>query len=184
MKIQIAILLVGLLPSWVSSPALAETAKTNTKAAKAAAATAEEKFTPAQLKALAEKRRKWMLAQRSEYGGSGEAAWQLMKQPLDLPNLPQYTGAGAVFVEGLMYPNKPGGAAFSMTFRAKEAPDVVLDWYQEALANYKWKITPTKKGSNTIDALNGSNGVTVKVTPTKAKGFRTDYKISFKLSHK
>jgi len=169
-KIQIALLMAMLLnspvvaPAHAQSPAQLEQQKRQKLAAEAA-------------------KRKWLLAQRAESGGTGEGAWQLLKQPMDLPDVPRYSGAGAQFIEGLMYPNKPGGAAISLTYRVKEAPDAVLGWYQDALANYQWKMGQSKD-PNMLKGSHGRNGVTVTVTPTKQKGFRTDLRISYKISNK
>ncbi len=187
MKIQSVFALVGLVSVCASLPGLAQVPKTAAAAkpsAKDIAAAQEKQFTPAQKAALEAKRRKWMLAQRSESGGSGEAAWQLIHRPMDLPNLPQYTGTGATFVEGLMYPNKPGGAHISLTYRAKEAPDVVMSWYEDALTNYHWKISKNKNEKGAVVATNGDNGVTVNVKPAGQKGYKTDLRITFKLGHK
>lgn len=126
-----------------------------------------------------------MLAQRAESGGTGEATWRLLKQPMDLPDVPRYTGAGTEFAEGLMYPNKPGGAAVSMTYRIKETPDVVIHWYEDALKNYQWKTKTSGNGAHSIvTGQHGGNNITVTVTPAKSRGFRTECRISYKLSNK
>ncbi|MBX3072946.1 hypothetical protein KF913_03455 [Candidatus Obscuribacterales bacterium] len=184
-KIEVALLMAVCLAAPVVSPAMA----TETEASQQAKATS---LSPAQAQAKAREdakayreRQRWMLAQRAESGGTGEAAWRLLKQPMDLPDLPRYTGAGTLFTEGLLYPNKPGGAAVTMTYRAKEAPDVVLGWYEDALKSYQWKVKTTGSGAlSTITGQHGSNNVTVNVSPCKDKTYRTDLRISFKLSHK
>lgn len=167
------------LPATAESPPESKSTSVDSSAEKPTAS-----LTPAQKAELVARKKKWLLAQRTESGGTGEGAWRLIKKPMDLPNLPQYTGAGATFVEGLMYPNKPGGAAISLTYRAKEAPDVVMSWYEEALANYHWKIQKIKAENANLTAFNGDNGVTVAVRPAKLKAFRTDIKITFKLARK
>ncbi|MDZ4832463.1 MAG: hypothetical protein SGJ27_01555 [Candidatus Melainabacteria bacterium] len=183
-KFQTAVLLVGLTPACFCLPGSAEQPRTNTQSKVRSTASDEtQKFTPQQQQALNAKRQKWLLAQRSESGGTGEGAWQLLHRPPDLPNLPSYTGTGAQFAEGLMYPNKPGGAAISVTYRAKESPDTVRGWYEDALANYHWKVQKSND-HNLLMASNGPNNVTVKVTPSKGKVYKTDLKITFKLAHK
>jgi hypothetical protein len=182
-KFEVALLMAVLFAMAVDSPASAKENKASDReAAKAAAgAPVAEVVDP---KALAAKRR-WLLAQRAESGGTGEASWRLLKAPMDLPDVPRYTGAGTEFSEGLLYPNKPGGAAVSMTYRAKEAPDVVLSWYEDALKNYQWKTKTKGTGANAvISGMHGNNGITVTVSPTKARGFRTDLRISYKLARK
>jgi hypothetical protein len=191
MKFQVIVALTGLVSACSCLPGFTQQTKTGAPAktapqasAQAKAAAEVDQFTPAQKAALAAKRKKWLLAQRSEAGGTGEGAWQLIHRPMDLPNLPQYTGTGATFVEGLMYPNKPGGAAISLTYQAKEAPDVVMSWYEEALVNYHWKVSKAKSEKGAVMAVNGDNGVTINVKPAKSKVYRTDLKITFKLAHK
>lgn len=184
LKFQVVVALAGLVSICSSLPGHAQKSRIAVPAQASKAAAEEAKFTPAQRYALAEKRKKWLLAQRAESGGTGEGAWQLIHRPMDLPNLPPYTGTGATFVEGLMYPNKPGGAAISLTYRAKETPDVVMAWYEEALTNYHWKMGKTKADNGAVTAVNGDNGVSILTQPSKAKGYKSDIKITFKLAHK
>lgn len=137
-------------------------------------------MTPAQ---MAARKRALLLAQHADSGGTGEAAWQLMKRPMDLPDLPKYTGQ-AEFVEGLMYPNKPGGPAIVMKFRAKEEPDSVLSWYSDSLKQFTWKLEGSHSGKNitSIKAQHGKNGCSILVLPAKDKIWKTDLRISYKLA--
>lgn len=197
-KIEVALLmmfasLVPLaVPSFAADPAATATTRSTSSSSrsttsKSTGRTADNRTaavateTPAQATA----RRRWMLAQRAESGGTGEATWRLLKQPMDLPDVPRYTGAGTEFAEGLMYPNKPGGAAVSMTYRIKETPDVVIHWYEDALKNYQWKTKTSGNGAHSIvTGQHGGNNITVTVTPAKSRGFRTECRISYKLSNK
>lgn len=200
-KIEVALLMMIAsalplaMPSFAADSAATATAKSTSKSSrstgskstgrtadnKTAAVAIEAAETPAQAAA----RRRWMLAQRAESGGTGEATWRLLKQPMDLPDVPRYTGAGTEFAEGLMYPNKPGGAAVSMTYRIKETPDVVIHWYEDALKNYQWKTKTSGNGAHSIvTGQHGGNNITVTVTPAKSRGFRTECRISYKLSNK
>lgn len=119
-------------------------------------------------------------AQRAEKGGTGTAAWQLIKQPMTLPDLPSYSGQ-ATFLHGLMYPNKPGGPAINMMFKTKEAPGTVLGWYKDTLKGYNWTIKPDKN-DNAVRATKGKNGVIINVGASKTPGFLGELKISYKLS--
>ncbi len=120
------------------------------------------------------------LAQAVDRGGVGTGAWELLRQPMNLPNLPMYTGK-AHFIKGLMYPNKPGGAAIELHYVVTEDPQSVMSWYSGALDSYQWK---SKKAHNEclIRATRGDNGVVVKVTPTRKKGYRSELQISYKLN--
>ena len=126
---------------------------------------------------------KWLLAQHSESGGTGEAAWQLLKQPLDLPDLPKY-GGHAEFIDGLMYPNKPGGPAVTLHYKVKEAPSEVLNWYADALKNYQWILDRGRQTANStsVSGKHGKNGCTITVSHCKEKGYPCDLRISFKIT--
>ncbi|MBX9692168.1 MAG: hypothetical protein K2Z81_07280 [Cyanobacteria bacterium] len=120
------------------------------------------------------------LSSAVERGGVGTGAWQLLRQPMNLPNLPAYSGK-AQFVKGLMYPNKPGGPAINLQYNVSEDPGTVISWYSDALDSYQWH---SKKNQNQtlIRATRGDNGVVVRVTPSNKKGFRSELQISYKLS--
>ena len=120
------------------------------------------------------------LAQRAMKGGTGDAAWVLVKQPMNLPDLPKYSGK-AFFEGGLMYPNKPGGSAISLRYKVKEAPDTVLEWYRDTLKSNQWQVMQTKNQAS-VRAVRGKNGVVVNVTPSKAPGYQSNLKISYKLA--
>ena len=119
-------------------------------------------------------------AQRAESGGTGTAAWKLAKKPMNLPDLPSYSGK-ATFTNGLMYPNKPGGPAINLMYKAKEPPEQVMSWYQDTLKGNSWSVVPTKN-PNSLRANKGKNGVVVNVSPSKTPGYSTELKISYKLA--
>ncbi|HMO23315.1 MAG TPA: hypothetical protein PKD05_14435 [Candidatus Melainabacteria bacterium] len=128
----------------------------------------------------ASEKRGILIAQRAERGGTGTAAWQLVKQPMELPDLPQYSGK-ATFTHGLMYPNKPGGPAINLMFKVKDHPDAVMQWYRDTLKANSWKVIPDKN-QNAVRATKGKNGVVVNVGASKAPGYFTELKISYKLA--
>ncbi|MBZ0187147.1 MAG: hypothetical protein K8F91_12945 [Candidatus Obscuribacterales bacterium] len=121
-----------------------------------------------------------LIAQRAERGGVGAGAWQILRKPMELPDLPAYTGQSQ-FISGLMYPNKPGGAAISMRYMAKEDAGTVSQWYADTLKANSWKTAKATNDSS-IRAQKGGNGVTIRVTPAKKSGFKSEMKISYKLS--
>ncbi|MCA9800900.1 MAG: hypothetical protein KC777_02885 [Cyanobacteria bacterium HKST-UBA02] len=119
-----------------------------------------------------------LIAQRrADHGGVGDGAWQLLKKPMDLPDLPKY-GGQTQFVGGLMYPNKPGGPAITMRYLTTDAPAVVSQWYEDSLKANTWSTTSIK---DTIKGQKGHNGVMVRVSPSTQKGYKSEIKISYKL---
>jgi len=118
-----------------------------------------------------------LIAQRADHGGVGDGAWQLLKKPMDLPDLPKY-GGQTQFVGGLMYPNKAGGPAITMRYLSKDAADVVSQWYEDSLKANSWTTSSVK---DSIKGQKGHNGVVVRVSSTKQKGFKSEIKISYKL---
>lgn len=123
------------------------------------------------------------MAQHADSGGEGQGFWQLLKQPISIPDVPQYSGQ-AQFVSGLMYPNKPGGPTVSMQYRAREAPDTVIAWYEEALKAYKWigRKPPAASRGRTYEASKGASSITVTVNDSTVRGFLSDIKLSCKVS--
>lgn len=119
-------------------------------------------------------------AQAAERGGTGTGTWYLVKTPMQLPDLPKYSGK-ALFSKGLMYPNKPGGSAINLMYKVKEPPSSVLQWYKDTLKAYSWKVVKTKN-SNAVRATHGKNGVVVNVSDSKTPGYQTELKISYKLA--
>ncbi|MCW5823034.1 MAG: hypothetical protein KIT34_09545 [Cyanobacteria bacterium TGS_CYA1] len=122
-------------------------------------------------------------AQHADSGGKGEGFWQLLKAPMNVPEVPNYTGQ-TTFVGGLMYPNKKGGPTVSMHYRVRETPDQVIEWYEEALKAYKWvgrKAPVTNKGRS-YEAFKGNSSVTISASDCAVKGFRTDLRMSCKIA--
>lgn len=125
-----------------------------------------------------------VMAQHADSGGQGQAFWQLLKTPISLPDIPQYSGQ-AQFVSGLMYPNKPGGPTVSLQYRAREAPDTVITWYEEALKAYKWvgrRAPQNSTGGRVYEASKGKSSITVTAADSRVRGFLTEFKISCKVS--
>lgn len=125
-----------------------------------------------------------VMAQHADSGGQGQAFWQLLKTPITLPDVPQYSGQ-AQFISGLMYPNKPGGPTVSLQYRAREAPDTVIAWYEEALKAYKWmgrRVPQNSTGGRVYEASKGQSSITVTATDCRVRGFLTDFKLSCKVA--
>ncbi|MBC7996726.1 MAG: hypothetical protein IAF58_02215 [Leptolyngbya sp.] len=61
-----------------------------------------------------------------------------LKDKVDLPDLPSYTGK-AKFTNGYVESDAKGGPRYSMSFSAQEPEGQILDWYENVFRMYKWK---------------------------------------------
>lgn len=103
---------------------------------------------------------------------------------IDLPDVPRYSGAGAVFVSGLKYPNDQFGQDITMTFGVMEQAPQVNDWYKAALQQYQWTLYPTKGNSArdgySIDAGKGKYNVGLIIKAVANQPYRTRVVIRYK----
>ncbi len=68
----------------------------------------------------------------------------MLKDKVDLPDLPAYTGK-ARFVTGSVENSSKGGPKYSFCFEADEKKDQILEWYENVFRMYKWpKVTKTE----------------------------------------
>ncbi|CAM6001763.1 unnamed protein product [Sphagnum balticum] len=104
-------------------------------------------------------------------------ASERLKTFIDLPELPRYSGAGAIFMDGLKFPNDPLGQSVTMTFGVLEEAPQVNDWYKAALQQYQWTLSPFKtdpaRGGYLIDATKGKYNVSLMVQSVTRKPYRT-----------
>jgi hypothetical protein len=121
-----------------------------------------------------------LLAQASDRGGTGEGAWQVLREPVQLPDFPAYSGK-ATFNGGLMYPNKRGGPAIGLRYSAREDPESILGWYEDALKSYKWAVN-RQRGvvPGSVTATKGGSSCVVQAAPSRKPGFGTELYINFK----
>lgn len=61
-----------------------------------------------------------------------------LKDKVDLPDLPAYTGKSR-FTNGYVESDAKGGPRYSMIFTAAEPEGQILDWYENVFRMYKWK---------------------------------------------
>lgn len=61
-----------------------------------------------------------------------------LKEKVDLPDLPAYSGKSK-FVGGYVEAGAKGGTRYDMTFEAEESESQILDWYDNVFRMYKWK---------------------------------------------
>lgn len=72
----------------------------------------------------------------------GEFDKQALKQKIDIPGIPEYTGK-VEYLGGTVFPNSKGGPTYIMNFRCKENSAEVHAWYENSLKMYQWKIITT-----------------------------------------
>jgi hypothetical protein len=109
-----------------------------------------------------------------------EYATQKLLQPVEIPNLPAYSGR-AKFIEGLRYPNDTSGQRLGMTYAVPEDADQVLDWYRTALKNYSWNVLNFSPGAKSITAVKDGNTFTLQINEgAKQPGYRTVMVLSYK----
>ena len=106
---------------------------------------------------------------------------------VDLPDVPKYSGTGAVFLTGLRYPNDKFGQGLTMTFGVLEQAPQVYDWYKSALQQYQWSIYTSRskdlRGSTSIDAGKGKNNINLNITPVNGKPYRTQIVLRYKFGN-
>lgn len=99
-----------------------------------------------------------------QYNQPNDWVIEPLKDKVDLPNLPSFTGH-AKFVTGSIHPSDKG-SSYVQVFVAKEDRKLVFDWYKNTLSMYKWKITfadgqfitAELKNARCAVAVNGSDG--------------------------
>ncbi|CAM6001765.1 unnamed protein product [Sphagnum balticum] len=104
---------------------------------------------------------------------------------IDLPDVPRYSGAGAIFIDGLKYPNDNFGQDITMTFGVMEQAQQVNDWYKAALQQYQWTIYPVKsdpsmRDSYSIDAGKGKYNINLIVRTVAGQPYRTRVVVRYK----
>jgi hypothetical protein len=104
---------------------------------------------------------------------------------IDLPDLPKYSGAGAVFIDGFRYPNDTFGQGVMMTFGVMEQSTQVNDWYKAALQQYQWtlatvKTDPKNAGSYGIEAGKGKYNISLVIKPAIKAPYRTRVVLRYK----
>ncbi len=102
---------------------------------------------------------------------------QTIKEYVDFPNVPRYTGK-FLFLSGFRYPQIRGGEHIGYTLGVNEDSGSVLDWYKTSLGMYAWKVKNTTS-TNTVQAVKDGNTIVVTVQPKRALGYRTELIISY-----
>lgn len=102
---------------------------------------------------------------------------QSIKDYVDFPNVPRYTGK-FLFLSGFRYPQIKGGEHIGYTLGVNEDSGSVLEWYKTSLGMYAWKVKNTTS-TNTVQAVKDGNTIVVTVQPKRALGYRTELAISY-----
>lgn len=108
-----------------------------------------------------------------------EYACENLSQPVDIPNVPTFTGR-TKFLTGLRYPNDRSGYRIGLTFAATEDEGQVMEWYRTALTSYGWKLLDMAPDGKTLTAVREGSTFTVRISPNKQPGYRTVVVLSFK----
>ncbi len=124
---------------------------------------------------------RYLIAQAAERGGQGEGAWQLLREPMELPGLPAPTGFQ--YKSGLMYPNKKGGPSIGMRYVTQQDPSTAASRYREALRDSQWNVRPAVSGSKglVISASKGKNSCQITVSGSNDPAFPTMIYISYQM---
>jgi hypothetical protein len=104
---------------------------------------------------------------------------------VDLPDMPKYSGADAIFIDGLKYPNDKFGQDVTMTFGVMEPALQVNDWYKAALQQYQWTLYPVKpdpsaRDSYSVDAGKGKYNINLIIKGVAQQPYRTRVVIRYK----
>ncbi len=108
-----------------------------------------------------------------------EYACENLSQPVDIPNVPTFTGR-TKFLTGLRYPNDRSGYRIGLTFAAVEDENQIIEWYRTALTGYGWKLLDMTPDGKTLTAVREGSTFTVRISPNKQPGYRTVVVLSFK----
>jgi len=95
---------------------------------------------------------------------------------IDLPDIPNYSGK-TEFISGEEL-DGPKGTSYRLRFYAKEDPDEVGKWYNDALSMYSWKMLDHTTRTCTARSKNGGQA-TVIVNPCLHKGMASVVTISY-----
>lgn len=71
----------------------------------------------------------------------------LLRKPVELPNLPMYTGK-CHFLGGQSELRAKGGPRYRMCFQSEDSQSDILSWYANTFVLYRWKIE--QRTSSTI----------------------------------
>ncbi|MBY0358924.1 MAG: hypothetical protein K2W82_13045 [Candidatus Obscuribacterales bacterium] len=105
-----------------------------------------------------------------------------VNEPPAIGLLPQYTGQGAKFDNGLTYPNLKGTICYTLRYHVKEPQSAVQEWYCSNLPSYGWVINQQQLTDKQIIAKHKKVMATVAIylDNSLAPGFKTDMLIRYR----
>lgn len=117
----------------------------------------------------------------SQYKKAPTVAADPLKNKVDLPDLPDFTGH-AKFVRGVSS-NTDHCQNYLQFFVASEDPTQVLDWYKNTLSMYKWNISYAGPICVTADKEQNTCSIMVSNSDSdlKSKNAKTLIQISYQL---
>lgn len=121
--------------------------------------------------------------QKPHIDPSGEFATQSFTSPPSLPDFPQYTGQ-AVLLSGTIFPNAGGGASYTMVLAAKEDPQMIRSWYEEALKGLKWGQDKANSQGNKLSGWKNGNWCQVCIQPPSRPGDGANILINYRKAQK
>ena len=105
----------------------------------------------------------------------------LLKTPPDLPFIPPFPGTPK-YTSMAAFHNQ-SGPSYLLTFQCQEDQTAVVQWYQQVLSKYSWRVTgASAQASNFMSARHGKDMVVaIEVSQSAMKGYVSQVFISFKI---
>lgn len=118
---------------------------------------------------------------RPKPAGSEQYDTQALCGPVALPYLPEYSGK-TTWSRGHWYPKLKKGKCFMFAFLCKDKPDVVLDWWKEALPMSGWKLNEYDHSPTSLAADRVKDGlsVNVRVINCAAPGYKCEFEVRYR----
>jgi hypothetical protein len=105
-----------------------------------------------------------------------------LTRPVELPNVPLYSGSSARFLSGAMSPNLKGGPAVTMQFAVNGDSNKIIQWYRTLLSQKDWSLMEGMQGINGFTAINGQNICQVTVVGPSNRGAQCNLLVQYKFS--
>lgn len=107
-----------------------------------------------------------------------------LKDKVDLPDLPAYTGKSK-FISGSVEQGSKGGPRYQMVFETEEPQNQVIDWYENVFRMYKW--TDIQKSHSSISATHkdghfASIATDALINPGVPSRSRSSFTIQYQMS--